>query len=1012
MPCKEFEIRLSMLLDGEADPETQRHLESCADCRAYFDELRRADAAIEKAAPTLAHSPEGGLAERIEARRVSVTRIRLIKRSSLGLAAAFVLGFLGYLIYIENLSPAAHNIAVHGSREFIPGVRSVLRVAVDNLKTNRLGSSTVKVLLKGREIGSASAADGEAASIPISMPDLPEGSYTLDIVADTDAGHERLEVPIELRRPRKVMLTTDKPLYQPTQTVHIRLLAKDVFTGLPMSKEPVSLSIENPNGIKVLQRKLATSVYGIASHDFVLADEVVFGTYRIKASVGSVESERTFELRRYVLPKFKVHLTLDRTFYAPGQEATLGVTARYFFGKPVDVREVKVRHLHRVGSVFSTISERSYKVEGEWSGKLPIGDVEEARFEVEVRDSADHVESAFVTAAVSRDPIRIAALPYGGVFVRGQENKVYLVTTYPDGAAAKTTVRFGDRTYSSDENGVTRISSTDPVFDIEVADSHFRQGKAHIDLRPYDPGDALALYVDRVRLKGGDTVRCAVLSNTLRGTVYLDLVKHKQTLLTQALALKDGRAETAIDLPPELSGTVVLSAYRFSSSGAATIDRRPLLVDSAGELAVKVMPERSPTRPGEPISVEIRVTSNEQPVQAALGLSAVDAAVFALFENYPGLEKVFFQIEEDLMKPRWQIKNWPVFNLPIAPGQPPSEIEARLTNVEAVALKPLAGITFDQRLQEIARYRSRAYDRMWKIFRFPLLFGAIAFTIWGLFAISKKFGVANVGCVLFAIVFLCGLLFTTMSGTLRSAKESMVDRALIRSNPSRYPAEVGPSEPRVRKNFPETLYWNPELITDERGVAKLSIPAADSITTWKLAVSAIDAKGRLGAAQHDLVVFQEFFADIDLPVSLTEGDEVTIPVALYNYLQERQDLRVVLEPAEWFEGAGETTVSIDADVVASTSFRIRIKKHGWHKLLVKVYGSRASDAIERVIEVTPNGKPVDAASSDRFRKSARAVLAIPQDAIPGTSAAWMRLFPSTFSEVATGLESLVRLPYG
>src|SRR5439155_7049861 len=42
-------------------------------------------------------------------------------------------------------------------------------------------------------------------------------------------------------------------------------------------------------------------------------------------------------------------------------------------------------------------------------------------------------------------------------------------------------------------------------------------------------------------------------------------------------------------------------------------------------------------------------------VQAALGLQVVDEAVFALAEKQPGFAKVFFYLEQEAMKPRYEI---------------------------------------------------------------------------------------------------------------------------------------------------------------------------------------------------------------------------------------------------------------------------------------------------------------------------------------------------------------------
>src|SRR5262249_16306942 len=89
---------------------------------------------------------------------------------------------------------------------------------------------------------------------------------------------------------------------------------------------------------------------------------------------------------------------------------------------------------------------------------------------------------------------------------------------------------------------------------------------------------------------------------------------------------------------------------------------------------------------------------------------------------------------------------------------------------------------------------------------------------------------------------------------------------------------------RVRELFPETMLWRPALITDAEGVAKLPIDFADSITTWRLTASASSRGGLLGGVEAPLKVFQDFFVDLDLPVALTQNDEVAFPVAVYNYL--------------------------------------------------------------------------------------------------------------------------------
>jgi uncharacterized protein YfaS (alpha-2-macroglobulin family) len=101
--------------------------------------------------------------------------------------------------------------------------------------------------------------------------------------------------------------------------------------------------------------------------------------------------------------------------------------------------------------------------------------------------------------------------------------------------------------------------------------------------------------------------------------------------------------------------------------------------------------------------------------------------------------------------------------------------------------------------------------------------------------------------------------------------------------------------PRVRSYFPEALYINPEILTDANGNADIAIPLADSITTWRMAMLASTQSGALGTATGAIKVFQDFFVDLDLPVTLTQGDRVTLPVAIYNYAGARGEVSLSLQ---------------------------------------------------------------------------------------------------------------------
>jgi uncharacterized protein YfaS (alpha-2-macroglobulin family) len=207
------------------------------------------------------------------------------------------------------------------------------------------------------------------------------------------------------------------------------------------------------------------------------------------------------------------------------------------------------------------------------------------------------------------------------------------------------------------------------------------------------------------------------------------------------------------------------------------------------------------------------------------------------------------------------------------------------------------------------------------------------------------------------------------------------------------------------------------VITDDSGRATLSVPLADSITDWRMSVDAVSAGGALGSAESPIHVFQDFFVDLDLPVALTQNDEVSIPVACYNYLSGPQTVRLSVEAGDWCElqGAAETTVNMAPNEVRSVHFRLKALDVGRHELTVLAHGERMSDAVRRQVRVKPDGTPVETVQSGTLTAGRRATglaFVLPDGAVPGSQSLLLKVYPTTFSEVVEGLENVFKMPYG
>jgi hypothetical protein len=219
----------------------------------------------------------------------------------------------------------------------------------------------------------------------------------------------------------------------------------------------------------------------------------------------------------------------------------------------------------------------------------------------------------------------------------------------------------------------------------------------------------------------------------------------------------------------------------------------------------------------------------------------------------------------------------------------------------------------------------------------------------------------------------------------------------------------------VRKDFPETLYVNPALITGPDGKATVSLDMADSITQWRVSSLASSADGKLGGGVGGVTVFQDFFVDINFPAQLTRGDEVSFPIAVYNYLDEPQTVQVELEASDWYTPLGTTTqtVQLAAGEVQGVRVPVRVEKVGVRTLTVKAIGSQKSDAVARMVRVVPDGKEFARADSGSLQAgSVTHSPAFPANAVEGSPLLYLNVYPAFLSQAVDGLDSMLQTPYG
>ncbi|MBX7222119.1 MAG: hypothetical protein K1Y36_19360 [Blastocatellia bacterium] len=586
-----------------------------------------------------------------------------------------------------------------GTRTFGAGSLARIRAVVaDGLDGSPVTDGLVKFSLKQKDrkvdLGAAKLDEAGNASEPFRFPDSMVGQAILGIHVETRLGDQDFSELVSLVTPEKILLSTDKPLYQPGQTIHVRALALDRFSRQPAFDRPLLFEIKDAKGNKILKKSTKTNAFGVAFTDFQLAEELNQGSFQIQAILSSladpfetISQTLTVKVQTYKLPRFKVTVELDKdengkpkAWYKPGDTISGTITARYFFGKPVPQAPVSIRlNRYDTGIIpppppppldtpgsrteiprtdqdgkyrFSLKLEPVYGIGSDAIGGVPLG------IEATVTDAARHSEKDFELTRVSTSPILILAVPESGSLVMGVENRISILTTYLDGTPVSAEVQapgLAPATIKTDHNGfgvgVTQVTSYGMDLQLKAQDEKGNKGSATLHFPADKAGNqALLLRTDQTLYQSGDTVFCTLKTAGSAQTVFLDVIKEGQPVFSTAVSMQEGNGSTRIPLSKDLFGTLDIRAYSLQSS-YLTETHRLIFVDPQDGLTVTATAAKPVFKPREEVEFDLSLTDAKgAPKPGIIGVDMVDEAVWALSESQPGYEKAFFYLEQKFLE--------------------------------------------------------------------------------------------------------------------------------------------------------------------------------------------------------------------------------------------------------------------------------------------------------------------------------------------------------------------------
>jgi hypothetical protein len=1153
---------LHELLSPDEVERVEQHCAECAACRDSLEAARSRLAALRAVPPCEAseellrktlerlqfapRDPKALLQEKERAMKPTSQPPTARQRSpwhrriwlTLAATAAIAAGVIGLVqSRYQAWQPSPYDLRILGQNQLLQGAPATMRVALVNHQTGQyVDGVKVRLLVKQRSTQQlVEEHELTTAATPITVHlnrppfdfDRPlnpksedEGEYDVSLEANTDRGVERLHQTITVHRKVKLMLSCDKPVYQPGHTIHMRSLSLRRPDLKPVEGEPATFSVVDPHGNVIFKKTQSTSTFGIAAADCELAREILEGTYQLRCDVAGEMSERSVEVQNYVLPKFKVGLTLDKPFYQPKEMINGTLDAAYFYGQPVANGEVLLQLVSSDAETQvldqqenQTDSEGKLKFEFQLPdhlvGQEQHGGDAQVRVIAQVTDSAGQSQATMVARNVTSQPIHLSVIPEAGRIVPGVKNKLYVFATYPDGqpVKGKITLEGQKQTVETNELGVAAFDlapvqpNTKFVVEVSAQDDAGHAIRISLALVTGTTSSDYILRSDKPIYNAGDTLHLEALGGGGQEPVFVDLLKDGQSLLSQTIEMKDGRGEAAIDLPAEIAGTIELWSYRFGASGIAERKSRLLLIKPAAELKITAALDREEHRPGERAQMNFRVTDADgKPAPGALSVAVVDEAVFSVLSQSAGLPQLFFTLDQELLKPVYAVyEQWspgmrsdvPVdvremfddamfsltaratsgldqslrtFSQGETDAKPIDAFGGGVPMPMMMEPEPMGGpmpldfnapplpnplnltaASYQGKAQYVASEREKALKNTriaWGGLIVAVFLGSLsALAIYAprVFLIgSAIIGVLSVFACggLFALTFFIGA--EKVTSLAKGARDEMMPMMAMAGMPlgeepmfmapmAMEGADMngmlgglggGPAEPiRVRKEFPETLLWLPELVTDDDGKVTLDIPLADSITTWRLSAAAVSGTGQLGSGEFPIKVFQPFFVDFNLPVALTRNDEVAIPVVVYNYLDGPQTVNLQLQTASWFQLLGdepnsELKIELKPREIKSLAIKLKVLEVGRQQLEITAKSGVIGDAVRREIEVVPDGRRIDESFAGRIEGRVDHALEIPAERIPGSTRLIAKVYPATFTQLVEGLDAIFQMPYG
>ena len=223
-----------------------------------------------------------------------------------------------------------------------------------------------------------------------------------------------------------------------------------------------------------------------------------------------------------------------------------------------------------------------------------------------------------------------------------------------------------------------------------------------------------------------------------------------------------------------------------------------------------------------------------------------------------------------------------------------------------------------------------------------------------------------------------------------------------------------PESEGVRRDFAETLYWQPLLVMPD-GKAQVQFDLSDSVTRFQVLVQSNTPDGRLGCNRVEIASKLPFSVEPKTPIEVTQTDQIGIPVAIRNELAKNVSVQMSARAKGLeFQNNAERSLPLKANETKRTMLHVKPTiSDGVASVRVIGKTGGLSDGVERKFTVVTDGFPVTGSYSGVLENAPiEHEINVPIDCVPGSVKVQAYFYPSPAAELQGGLEAMLREPVG